>query len=117
MARRVTVREVVQGLDLRVLAGAAGLDREIRGGYASDMLSCVMAAARPGDVWVTLQVHHNVVAVASLKELACVIITEGARVAEDILERAESEGVILLGTEEDTYCTVGRLVRMGIWRE
>ena len=62
----MTVRELAAALDLSTLTGQGHLDREVTGGYASDLLSCVMAGARAGDVWVTLQGHANVVAVASL---------------------------------------------------
>ena len=75
----MTVRELAAALDLSVLTGNDHLDREVTGGYASDLLSCVMAGARAGDVWVTLQAHANVVAVASLLTLAAVVITEGVR--------------------------------------
>ena len=108
------VGDVVSAMGLEVLVGADGLDREVMGGYASDLLSCVMAGAEVGDVWVTLQAHQNVVAVASLTGVACVVITEGARPDTDTVARAEREGVILLATQEDTFCTVVGLARLGL---
>ena len=62
----MTVRTVADSLGLQVAAGASKLDNVVRGGYASDLLSCVMAGAHKGDAWVTLQAHMNVVAVATL---------------------------------------------------
>jgi len=108
------VRELVSALDLRIAAGEGGLDKAVSGGYASDLLSCVMAGANEGNVWVTLQAHPNVVAVAGLRELACVIVTEGARPDQETLERANETGLPLLLTVESTYRIVGRLTALGV---
>ncbi len=58
------VSEIIEKLDLKVYSGKKGLDREISGGYVSDLLSDVMGNAREGEVWITLQVHQNVMAIA-----------------------------------------------------
>jgi predicted transcriptional regulator len=110
----VTVEELGSALDLRVLAGQPALQREVTGGYAADLLSCVMARARAGNVWVTLQAHANVVAVASLLGLAAVIITEGLQPDAATCQRAEAEGVILLSTPRTTFAVVAELARMGV---
>lgn len=108
------VREIVQALDLKVVAGATALSREIAGGYAADLLSCVMARAKSGNVWATLQAHPNVVAVASLLELAAVIVTEGAPIADDVIAKADAEGIALLWTSHTTFWVVGELARLGV---
>lgn len=109
------VQDAVAGLRLRrFTSGDGGLDREISGGYAGDLLSCAMAGAKPGDAWVTLQGHRNVVAVASLTEVACVIISEGAQPDAETIEVAERSGITLLGSAEDTFAVVAGLVRLGV---
>ncbi len=108
------VGEIVAALNLKVAAGAQGLDREITGGYASDLLSCVMARAAAGNVWVTLQAHPNVVAVADLIDLGCVIITENTEPNPDTLIRADEHGIPILLSAEPTYETVAQLVALGI---
>lgn len=110
----MNVRHVADTLGLKVLAGAQGLDREITGGYASDLLSCVMASAVAGSIWVTLQAHPNVVAVADLLGLAGVIITEDTPVDAMTLQRANERGMPLLHSPETTFTVVGRLVDLGI---
>jgi len=110
----VIVREIVSALGLKVAAGAAGLDNPITGGYASDLLSCVMAGAREGNVWVTLQAHPNVVAVASLLNLACVIITEDSRLDDETINKAGEKDIPLLISHENTFCVVGKLFQLGI---
>ena len=110
----MTVHDIVSALGLEIAAGAEGLDNAVSGGYASDLLSCVMANATAGNVWVTLQSHVNVVAVASLLNLACVIITEGMRPDDEMIERANENRIPTLLTAHSTYHTVGELVRLGI---
>lgn len=108
------VEELVAALGLKVLTGQPALQHEISGGYASDLLSCVMARARTGNVWVTLQAHANVVAVASLLELAAVIVTEGVEPDAVTREKAAEEGVALLSTMQTTYAVVAEMARLGI---
>lgn len=108
------VCDVVAALPVRVIAGADHLQNEITGGYAADLLSCVMAGARKGNVWVTLQAHMNVIAVAALLELACVIITEGASLDDDALARADQRGVVVLSTDRGNFETVAQLAAMGV---
>ncbi|MDI7274539.1 MAG: DRTGG domain-containing protein [Anaerolineae bacterium] len=110
----MTVEDVVRTIGLKVVTGQGALNREVTGGYASDLLSCVMARARSGNLWVTLQAHTNVVAVASLLELAAVIITEGVQPDPAACEKAEAEGVALLSSPETTFAVVARLAGLGI---
>jgi hypothetical protein len=105
---------IVEQLSLEVLAGPDRLNRPVRGGYASDLLSCVMKGAGKDTLWVTLQFHLNVVAVASLLDLAGVIITEGNRPEEETLARAEQEGVVVLAHPQSTFTVVGRLQDLGV---
>ncbi len=108
------MREIVDALSLTVRAGGDGLDAEVTGGYAADLLSCAMAGAHRGNIWVTLQGHLNVVAIASLNELAGIIVTEGKPVAPDTLARAETEGIPVMSTPMTTFEMVGRLCALGV---
>jgi predicted transcriptional regulator len=112
----VTVRDIVNHLGLRVKAGEGSLDREIVGGYASDLLSDVMAHAREGDVWVTLQIHQNVIAVAVLTKAAAVIIVGGREPAEDTIRSADEKGIPLLTTDLAAFEIVSRLHDAGVNR-
>jgi serine kinase of HPr protein (carbohydrate metabolism regulator) len=110
----MTIREVVDNSRLEILAQHDGLDKEVTGGYASDLLSDVIANSRAGNLWVTLQTHRNIVAVATLKELAAVVLVNGRTPDPETLEKAREEKVILLGTRLPAFELVGRLYRMGI---
>jgi hypothetical protein len=108
------LEELCRTLSLEVRTAQGKLKREVTGGYAADLLSCVMAKAQTGNVWVTLQAHPNIVAVASLLSLAGIIITEGVAPDEATMAKAEEEGVPLLTTPLTTYTVVGKLVELGV---
>ncbi len=111
----MTLNKIVSDLGLKVLNEGKPLDTaEPTGGYASDLLSCVMAGAKQGSVWVTLQAHLNIIAVAALLDLSAIIITEGAQPDLATIAKAQEQSVTLLGTDMMTYETVGRLWELGI---
>lgn len=108
------VRDVIEQLNWRVLAGKVHLDVEVTGGYVADLLSCVMAGAETGDLWITLQTHANIVAVASLLGIAAIVVAEGAVVPSETLTKAEDQGIAVLSCDEPVYETVAALVALGI---
>lgn len=108
------VRELAQALELKVAAGDAALGNAVTKGYSADLLSCTMARAKAGNVWVTLQVHPNVIAVATLLELSAVIVTEGAPIPEDVVAKANQENLPLLSTPRTTFWVVSQLARLGV---
>lgn len=89
-------------------------DGEVTSGYASDLLSDVMGNAPSGAIWVTMQCHPNVVAVASLLNLAAVVLVGNASPDEPTLERARSSDVALLHSDFTAFETVGRLYALGV---
>jgi BioD-like phosphotransacetylase family protein len=108
------IQQVVERLSCEVSAGADRLDKEVTGGYACDLLSYVMAKGKEGDIWVTIQSHLNIVAVAALINLAGIVVTEGNRPDAATLEKANAEGIPILLTPLTTYEVVGRLYELGI---
>jgi hypothetical protein len=111
----MTLQEIIAGLNLKILTSSQNSTAVTpQGGYASDLLSCVVAGAQPGNLWVTLQAHMNVVAVAALREVSAVIITENAQPDADVINKANEQGVVLLSTSEPSYRVVGKLWELGI---
>ena len=111
----MTLQEIIDRLNLTVLTESRNFQSiKPTGGYASDLLSCVMAGAQHGAIWITLQAHNNIVAVAALLELSAVIITEGAMPDADTIARANEEGITLLATGEFIYPVAGKLWEMGL---
>lgn len=103
------LREIVEKLDLKVRCGAGKLDREVSGGYVSDLLSDVIANSRTGNLWITLQVHENVVAVASLNNLAGILLINGREPTEETKEKAEAEDIPIMVSELSAFEVAGRL--------
>ena len=110
----IDLKTVIEKLNLETISSVTGVNRPVEGGYASDLLSCAMRGAKKDFLWVTLQSHINVVAVASLANLAGVIITEGHRPTPETIAQAENEGVNLLLTPQNTFSVVGQLIALGI---
>lgn len=108
------VLEIVQALPITLYCGEELLDTEVSCGYACDLLSCVMGNAPAACVWVTVQGHLNSIAVAMLREIPCIILSEGNLPAADTVEKAKEEGIILLGTKENSYQVACRLCTLGL---
>lgn len=106
--------QIVNDLGLKVVTGTDLLDRKVQGGYTSDLLSWVMAHAKEGCLWITVQNHQNIVAVASLLGLAGIIVAEGVEVEEKTREKGEKEKVCILTTEKSAYEISGLLYQMGL---
>ncbi len=110
----MTVHEAVGELGLAVAAGEARLETEVTGGCASDLLSYVMGSARAGNVWITIQVHPNIVGVAALLDLAAVIVADGQKPEEGTLEKAREQGVVVLTSGEKAFAVAGKLYALGV---
>ena len=90
----------------------ADANKEITGGYASDLLSDVMGNAAEGNIWITMQTHKNVIAVASLKEISAIVFSNDNVPEDDAIEAANEENVLLLGSSKGTFEICGE-----IWNE
>jgi hypothetical protein len=112
----MTLGEVVEALNLEVRACSSEMERPVDGGYVSDLLSDVIAGAKEGDLWITLQLHQNVVAVAFLNNLAGIVIVGGREPDPDTLKKGEEQGVPIMVTALPAYEVAGRLYEMGIRR-
>ena len=106
------VSELIEKLDLTVFSGENGLDREINGAYVADLLSDVMGNAKEGQVWITLQVHQNVIAIASLKEMAAVILVNNLEPQENAVRHSNDENIPVLGSSLPTFELAGRLYQL-----
>jgi predicted transcriptional regulator len=103
------VSDLVNEFKLTVYSGEDGLTNPVAGAYVSDLLSDVMGHAGENEVWITLQTHQNVMAVASLKDLAAVILVRGFTPDPDAVEHSNREGVPLLGTDMPAFDMAGKL--------
>jgi predicted transcriptional regulator len=110
----MTVQDILSALPVECVAGRNAGNATVSSGYASDLLSNVMGQAGAGSVWVTMQGHKNIVAVASLAGLAAVVIAGGAKPDADTAEKAEAENIPLLVTDLPAFEFVGQLYALGV---
>ena len=110
----MTLKHIAAALNLVVKTGEDLLERTVTGGYAGDLLSDVLAHARKGQVWITLQTHNNIVAVASAKELCGIIVVNGRTPEEATLRKAGEEDIPILVSPLSTYDVVCRLCELGV---
>jgi hypothetical protein len=106
--------EITNKLGLQKVTKYFGNDRVISGGYTSDLLSDVIANSKKDNIWITLQTHLNIIAVASLKELSAIIIVLNKEIDKDTLEKAETENITILSTSMTAYQVSGKLYELGI---
>ena len=107
------ISELIPLIDASVLVDV-GDDKEIECGYTCDLLSWVMAHGAPGMAWVTVQTHLNVIAVAVLSEMSCVILPENIEMEQESLNKALSEGMTVLKSPLSAYGICGRLYTNGV---
>ena len=107
----MTVKEIIDKLGLQCL-NEANLDVEVSGAYASDLLSDVMGNARSGQIWITMQTHKNVSAIASLKDIPAGILVRGSQPDEDMLEHAKDEEICILVSQDATFQVCGKLYEL-----
>lgn len=108
------VQELVDLLQAEVVAGIGKCDNEISGGYASDLLSYVMGQGKNGNVWVTMQGHQNIVAIASLLGLSAIVIAGDVKPETETISKADSEEIPLLITTLSVFAASGLLYEKGV---
>ena len=99
----MTVNELLDHLALEVAAGESGLKKEINGGFTGDLLSMVMANAKEGDIWMTVQGHENAVAVAVMLGLSAIVLTQGVKPSEIMCQKADENEIPVLTTVLGSY--------------
>lgn len=109
---KMNLKDVVDRLGFKLLCGEEQLKAEVTGGYCSDLLSDVMGNAREGQLWITIQVHKNIIAVASLKELSAIVLVNGLKPAEDTIEAAREQGIALVLADAPAFEVAGKLYKL-----
>ena len=106
------IETIAKKLNLEVRSASDRLKNNVTGGYTGDLLSDVMANSHEGDIWITRQVHQNIVAIATLKEHAAVILVNSCEPAKDTLEKAIQENVPILISHLSAFELTGRIYNL-----
>lgn len=104
--------KIVQALGLDVKCGKDYLNKEVTGGYTGDLLSDVMGNSKEGYIWITRQVHQNIVAVASLKEHAGIILINSSEPTRETMEKAEAEKIPIMVSDLPAFEISGKLYNL-----
>lgn len=108
------LNEVIGEYGFMVYSPPQRPDVEVAHGYASDLLSDVIANAGENSVWVTMQTHVNIIAVAALKDVAAIVVVSNHKPSDDTIEMAKTKGVCVLGTGLTSFEVCGRLYAAGV---
>ncbi|MBR2614479.1 MAG: hypothetical protein IKC71_02645 [Clostridia bacterium] len=103
----MTVNQLAELLNANKLNIANG-EKEVATGYAGDLLSFVMGRAPEDSAWFTIMTNVNILAVATLTDVAVVVVCEGATVDESIIEKAKQQEINLIKTEYDVFNAIKR---------
>ncbi|RMD59307.1 MAG: serine kinase [Nitrospirae bacterium] len=106
------LKDIVDILGLKVLTCKDSLDREVTGVYISDLLSDVIGNSNKGELWITIQTHINIIAVATLKELSGIIITNNRMPQKEVIDKAEAESIPIMSTPMKTFEIAGKLYNL-----
>jgi len=106
------LKDIIKKLDLQVLTANSNLETEVSFGYTSDLLSDVIANSQEGQLWITLQIHQNIIAVAKLKDLAGIILVNNRQPDPETLKKAEEENITLMSTKDTAFVTSGKLYQL-----
>ena len=110
----MNLKEIAEKLNLETRFAVDNLETEVNTGYSSDLLSDVLANSNEKDLWITLQIHPNIVAIASIKDLAGIVIINGREPEEETIESAKEKGVSIMVSKMTAFELSGKLYALGI---
>ncbi len=101
--------QMIQQQNLELLTKQEYEDKEITGGYCGDLLSWVMGQAQTGDVWITIMTNVNIVAVATLTDVACILLAENAAPEPEVIDKANEQDVVILRSGKTSFALAGEI--------
>lgn len=106
----MNIKSLIKDLSLKIYS--EGKKESFSTGYTCDLLSVVLANAPKDSIWITVQRHINIIAVATLREMSGIIIAHGFEPGEDVIKKANEEGIYLLGSDLDSFTLSGEIYRL-----
>lgn len=111
----MTVSELANKLNFKIYTAEAEAGKKTaKGCYIGDLLSLAMSKVEMNNVWVTIQTNINTVAVASLADAGCILLVDGFAPDENTVEKAQEQGIVILGTDISAYEAAVKLAESGI---
>lgn len=109
----MNLNKIIKELELEILT-ENNVEKDVKGVYIGDLLSLVMANAKKDNLWITIQTHLNVIAVATLVGLSAVLIAEGMEVEDETIRKANEVGMPVLRSKLGAYELACRLYKLGV---
>lgn len=110
----MNLNQIIQELKLEVVAGVNEDNIEVSGVYIGDLLSLVIAKASEKDIWITIQTHLNIIAVATLVGVSAIIIAEDSEIESDTIKKAREVNMPILKTSLSAYEIACKLNNLGL---
>lgn len=107
----MTVQQLKNELDLNAIC-LVDPERQIEGGYVGDLLSWVMGKAKSSNVWITIMSNMNIIAVASLTDIACIILAEGVTLDENVINTAKQKDINVLQSNMSAFELAGKIAKL-----
>ena len=108
----MTTQDIIEKTGFKALSKFE--NRDVNGVFVSDMISDVMAGAKSGNLWLTVQTHKSIIPAANLVDVSAIVITSGKEVPQDTLELAGKYSIAILHTGLLTYDIAGKLYEIGL---
>ncbi len=108
----MNLKEIVDSCGLKLLNDVTIIDRDIKCGYTSDLLSDVMANAQEDSIWITIQKHPNIVAVASLNEIGAIVLVSNTKPDEETVVKATENDIPIFVTEKNGFVISGKIYNL-----
>ncbi len=108
------LQEVKEILDAEFIVGEDQLDMEVRAAFGADLMSDVLAFAKPGSLLLTGLTNPQVVRTSDVLDIAAIIMVRGKRPLPETIQLAEELRIPLLTTKFILFEAVGRLYAKGI---
>jgi len=110
----MTINDIQKILDATVVTQIPYENHEVLSGFVGDLLSVVMGKAKEQCAWMTIQGHINIIAVGTLINVGCIIVTEGFKVDDDAIKKANEEDIVILTTQLSSYEAAALLSKNGL---
>lgn len=110
----MTVKDINELIEGSIITKNGSTSISVTSGFVGDLLSVVMGNAQEGCAWITIQSHINIVAVASLVGVSCIVVAEGFKVDEDAKEKAEEKEITIIESDLTAYQICCKLAVAGL---
>lgn len=108
----MTIQQLIDSLSLQLLTPGLDTNAAFYDVYTSDLLSAALAKVTENHVWITVQVHQNILGVASIKQAAAIILSENLIPDKDLITKAIEKNIIVLLSSYTSYETSGLIYNL-----